>query len=350
MTVQRRRRYRVVLSLVLVAFGPAAQAQAPVPPFHQDTSWPKAMPNHWVTGALAGVSVDRHEHVWLLHRASTVKAEAAALPAPPVIEVDKDGTFVRAWGGKSDAFEWLVQEHGLTVDDRDNVWVSGAGRNGLGKIMKFSPAGALLLEIGDQTEGRKPANSDPSVLSRLPADMAVDTGADELFVADGERGNRRVIVFNASTGTFKRMWGAYGEKPDEGGADKTGKAFSDTVHCVKISSDGLVYVCDRANNRLQVFRKDGTFVKEGFVEKHTAGAGSTTAVAFSPDQSVLFVGDGVNQIVWMLDRASLTPKGQIRTDSNIQAIATGAGGDLYVASSAPPRLMKFTFTPRPGNP
>lgn len=155
MTLQSCLRYRVALSLVLASSGPAAQAQAPVPQFHQDTSWPKALPDKWVTGALAGVSVDRHGNVWLLHRPSTVRAEADSSPAPPVIEIDKDGELVQAWGGKSDAFEWLVQEHGLTVDDRDNVWVSGAGRNGLGKIMKFSPAGALLLEIGDQSEGHK---------------------------------------------------------------------------------------------------------------------------------------------------------------------------------------------------
>lgn len=329
-------------SLLVAVSAKDAQAQVQVPQFHRDTAWPKPLPNNWVTGALAGVSVDGHGHVWLLHRPSTVRAEAGGVPAPPVIEVDKDGAFVRAWGGKSDAFEWLVQEHGLTVDDRDNVWVSGAGRNGLGKIMKFSPAGALLLEIGDQTAGHTPANDNPSVLSRLPADMAVDNVADELFVADGERGNRRVIVFNASNGAFKRMWGAYGEKPVEDGADKAGKGFSDTVHCVKTSRDGLVYVCDRGNNRLQVFRKDATFVQEAYVERQTAGAGSTTAVAFSPDQSWLFVGDGVNQTVWILERANLSIKNQIRTGSNIQAIATDGSGNIYVASSTAPQLMRFT--------
>ena len=191
----------------------------------------------------------------VLHRPSTVKGEADAAPAPPVIEMDKDGKFVRAWGGKSDAFEWLVQEHGLVVDGKDNMWVSGAGRNGLGKIMKIKSDGRSLLEIGDQTEGRKPTNSDPAVLSRLPADMAVDIGADELFVADGERGNHRVIVFNASNGNFKRMWGAYGEKPVDGGGDKTAKAFSETVHCVKMSRDGLVYVAIAATIAFRSFVK-----------------------------------------------------------------------------------------------
>jgi DNA-binding beta-propeller fold protein YncE len=319
---------RLLTIIVLVA---SMQPPMPVPVFQVDTTWPRPLPNHWLVGAVAGVAVDGQDHVWITHRPSTLQPNETRSfwrAAPPVLEFDQEGNLVSSWGGPGAGYEWPQLEHGVYVDDRDNVWLGGGGDKDA-QILKFTRQGRFLMQIGRQ--GRNEGSNDTHNLGG-PANMVVDRAANELYVADGYV-NHRVIVFDTETGAYKRHWGAYGKKPDDSYFQKAGERlpgpFSGAVqnenrpsqydpdgppppqfrivHAVRISNDGLVYVCDRTNDRIQVFHKDGTFVQEAFVEKHTFGSGSVWDIGFSadPQQTYLVVPDGTNQQVYLLLRKSL---------------------------------------------
>jgi DNA-binding beta-propeller fold protein YncE len=302
-----------------------------VPTFRVDPFWPKPLPNHWLVGAVVGVAVDSRDHVWITHRPSTLQPnETRSIwrAAPPVLEFDQDGSLVSSWGGPGAGYEWPQLEHGVYVDDRDNVWI-GAGGDKDAHILKFTRDGRFLLQIGKQGQGK--GSNDTKNLG-APANFVVDPAANEIYVADGYV-NHRIIVFDATTGEYKRHWGAYGKTPDDGYFTRLGERlpgpFSGAVqnenkpsqydpsgppppqfrivHAVRISRDGLVYVCDRTNNRIQVFRKDGTFVEEVFIARETFGSGSVWDIGFSidPEQTWMFVPDGTNQQVYVLERKSL---------------------------------------------
>jgi DNA-binding beta-propeller fold protein YncE len=311
-----------------------AAAQAPsisVPTFRVDPAWPKPLPNHWIVGAVAGVAVDARDHVWITHRPSTLQPnETRSIwrAAPPVLEFDQDGALVSSWGGPGAGYEWPQLEHGIYVDDQDNVWLGGGGDKDA-QILKFTRQGRFLMQIGHQGQGR---GSNDTVNLGAAASMTVDAAANELYVADGYV-NHRVIVFDTRTGAYKRHWGAYGKQPDDTYFQTLGEKlpgpFSGAVqnenkpsqfdpagppppqfrivHAVRISRDGLVYVCDRTNNRLQVFHKDGTFVQEMFIAKNTFGSGSVWDLGFSidPQQTFAIVIDGTNQQVYVLLRNTL---------------------------------------------
>src|SRR5689334_8152021 len=302
-----------------------------VPSYTVDPYWPKPLPNHWLVGAVAGIAVDSRNHVWITHRPSTLQPnETRSIwkAAPPVLEFDQDGTLVQAWGGPGAGYEWPQLEHGIYVDAQDHVWLGGGGDKDA-QVLEFTRDGTFLMQIGHQGKGR--GSNDTENLGGA-ATLVVDEAARELYVADGYV-NHRVIVFDADTGAYKRHWGAYGRKPDDGyftkGGERLPGPFSGTVqnenkpsqydpdgppppqfrivHAVRIARDGLVYVCDRTNDRLQVFRKDGTFVREVFLAKRTFGSGSVWDLAFSPDpeQAYMAVIDGTNQQVYVLRRESL---------------------------------------------
>jgi DNA-binding beta-propeller fold protein YncE len=308
--------------LALAALGGAlpalAQAPRPTAPVYQvDAHWPKPLPNNWGIGQAAGVAVDRLDHVWVIHRPRTMTPDErgasltpprseCCIPAPSVIEFDPDGNVVQAWGGPGHHPSWPQNEHGIYVDADDNVWIGGNGTNDH-VLLKFSRDGRFLLQIG--TTGETGGSNDTQRLGR-PADIEVDTATNEAFVADGYQ-NRRVVVFNATTGAYLRHWGAYGRTPppDEPlpayvAGQAPSQSFANPVHCVRLARDGLVYVCDRGNDRIQVFRRDGTFVREMFVATSTLGNGSVWDIDFVPDpgQSVLLTADGENNTVWMLAR------------------------------------------------
>jgi DNA-binding beta-propeller fold protein YncE len=267
-------------------------ATATPPAFEVDPSWPRPLPNGWLMGQAAGVAVDHRDHIWVVQRPKTATA-----PAPPVLEFDARGTLVQAWGGPSADHPWPDNEHGIYVDDRDHVWLAGNGSRD-GMILKFTRDGTFLMKIGEP--GVVGDDRDTRHLNR-PAAMVVDPATRELFVADGY-GNHRVIVFDAETGAYRRHWSANGRPPGEPGI----KPFGNPVHCVRLSRDGLLYVCDRKNNRIQVFRKDGAYVREFVVAPDTRGNGSTWDVDLSPDaaQTWLYNADGENHHVWMLLRGS----------------------------------------------
>jgi hypothetical protein len=308
----------------------AAQSGAHVPTYEVDAKWPKPLPNRWILGAVAGVSVDANDHVWIVHRPSTLQPnETRSIwrAAPPVLEFDQEGNLVSSWGGPGAGYEWPDLEHGIYVDG-DDVWLGGGGEKDA-QILKFTRDGKFLLQIG--RKGQNKGSNDTSNLGGT-ASMTIDRAANELYVADGYV-NHRVIVFDVTTGAYKRHWGAYGKPPDDSyftqAGEKLPSPFSGAVqyenrpsqydpdgpappqfrivHAVRIANDGLVYVCDRTNDRIQVFRKDGTFVKEAFVAKRTLGSGSVWDIVFSTDpaQTFLVVNDGTNQQIWTLRRDTL---------------------------------------------
>jgi hypothetical protein len=293
--------------------------QAPVPQFRPEPFWPDPLPENWILGQVSGIAVDRGDNIWLVHRPRSLlddeKGAQANPPsticcraAPAVLKFDGAGKLLASWGspGKGQGYDWPQSEHGIHIDGEGNVWLAGNGRED-GHILKFTPDGKFLLQIG------KPGKFEGSnVTTRLgsPAHMVTDDAANELYVADGYQ-NRRVIVFDSKTGAYKRHWGAYGKPP--AADDKLpaynptaplSQTFGNPVHCVRISNDGLVYVCDRVNDRIQVFRKDGTFVKELRVEPKTLQNGSVWDLVLSadPQQRYIFVADGANGQIHVIAR------------------------------------------------
>ena len=340
---------------------PAGQAGQAVPEdlprFRVDPFWP-SLPNDWMLGQAAGVAVDADDHVWLVHRPRTLDARQrgeegmCCVPAPPVIEFAADGAVLRSWGGPGEGYEWPDSEHGIHIDHEGHVWVGGNAAND-SHILKFTKDGEFLLQIG--RAGQSDGSNDTEDLGR-PAGIRVDPEANEVYVADGY-GNRRVIVFDADTGAYKRHWGAYGERPDDSElppydpeADPI-RHYRSPVHDVAIANDGLVYVADRTNDRLQVFQKDGTFLREAFVRPETLGSGSVSGVTLSvdADQRWLFIPDGTNNVIWILDRASLTVVDHFGRMGKyagefyrLHNLAIDSGGNLYTTEvNVGQRIQKF---------
>jgi DNA-binding beta-propeller fold protein YncE len=287
-----------------------------VPHYTVDAAWPKTLPNDWIMGQAAGVAVDGDDHIWVIQRPLTLTDDekAASLnpprtkccrPAPPVLEFDQEGNLLRSWGGPAQGYDWPGNEHGIYIDGKGFVWIAANGAND-GQVLKFSKDGKFVLQIGKS--GPQTNSSDTSRLGRA-ANMSVNVDAHEVYIADGYY-NHRVIVFDSETGAFKRMWGAYGKPPtdeklgDYDPAAPLPQQFRNPVHCVKLSADGLVYVCDRTNDRIQVFKKDGTFVREFRIESKTLSNGSVWDLEFFPDasQSYLLNADGANNEVRVIKR------------------------------------------------
>jgi DNA-binding beta-propeller fold protein YncE len=405
--------YAATGSVVAAQAGRGQSAAAPA--FAVDKMWPKPMPNHWILGSVTGVAVDAQDHIWLVHRgleSLTARTEAGTgtnpptaedccTPAPPVLEFDAAGTLVGHWGGPGQGYEWPVSPGGIDVDAKGNVWITAAGvpdvpitapraggagaapgagravtpqivdeagnpiggragaaqggragggaagggqRGGRGPagpppppdahVLKFSRTGQFLLQIGKA--GQVGDKASETALDH-PADVAVDAAANEVYVADGGAA-QRIVVFDATTGAHKRHWGGHGT--DFG-----------RVSCVALSKDGMVYVCDRKNDRIQVFKTDGTFVKEAFVSKTTMLAGSVWDIAFSNDaaQKYAFVADGQDEKVFVLDRASLAVAGSFGdgggwpgTFRMLGSVGVDSKGNLYTGETYEgKRLQKF---------
>ncbi len=314
----------IVLAPLTSATVPA-QAPRDVPRLEVDPFWPKPLPNNWILGQVSGVAVDKRGHVWIVQRPRSLSdrelgAEQkppfskCCVAAPPVLVFDQAGNLVRSWGGPGTGYEWPQSEHGVFVDGEDRVWLAGNGDKD-SQILKFTIDGTFLLQIG--RSGQSKGSNDTANLGS-PADLNVDLAAREVYVADGY-GNRRVIVFDSETGAYKRHWGAYGKTPSDAAtppydpAAPPSQQFGRPVHCVRPAKDGLVYVCDRTNDRLQIFRKDGTFVSEAFFEKETRLNGSVSEVAFSQDagQRFLYMVDGVNNELRVVERSSLATLARI---------------------------------------
>ena len=334
------------------------------PRFDPQPFWPKPLPGNWILGQVAGIAVDRNDHIWIIHRPATLlddeKGAAKSPPetkcctaAPTVMEFDTDGNLLRHWGGPGQGYEWPKNEHGIFVDNDGNVWLGG-NDNVDHHILKFTPDGKFLQQIGKA--GSTGGSNSTTQLGR-PAHMVIDEAAGELYVADGYL-NRRIIVFDAKSGAYKRHWGAYGKTPNDDKMPpyapdaRLSEQFSNPVHCVRLAADGLVYVCDRANDRIQVFRKDGTFVKEFRVEPTTLQNGSVWDLVLSddPQQRYIFIADGANgqiitlaretgEVVTQWGRHGRQP-GQFKWVHNI---AIDSKGNLYTSEVGfGRRVQKFT--------
>jgi len=383
-----RRARRTLMTIVPILLGVVALAYAgqsggrEVPRFRVDASWPK-MPSKWVLGLVSGIAVDADDHVWVLHRPRTVKPEQKGMAAPAVLEFDAAGNFIQAWGGPGQGYEWPDTEHGISVDSRGNVWIGGSG-NKDHQVLKFTKTGKFELQIG--RAGQSKGNSDTANLNG-PADVFLYVKTNELFVADGY-GNRRVIVFDANTGAFKRMWSAYGNVPAD---PKPGEArFSEEeqgpgpqqfngVHAVRVSNDDLVYVCDRDNQRVQVFTLGGKYVAQVFISRGKMAPSQATGTAFGrplkeiedeilqdpsaasrtafspdPQQRFLYVIDRRHQRVLILDRKTLDILGSFGGGVGsapgqfyiLHDIATDSKGNIYTAevnNAGNRRAQKFEF-------
>jgi hypothetical protein len=361
----------------------AAAVQAPR--FEVDPLWPKPLPNHWVVGSVIGVAVDSNDHVWMIHRAGALEAKEQYLTmkppaaeccaaAPPVLEFDEAGNLIGHWGGPGQGYDWPASNHGIDVDYKGNVWIGGNGRGqqpaplpsdeskmgGAGAIhdsmvLKFTQSGKFLMQIGKPNQSK---GSNDTQNLRLPAKTLVDPKTNELYVADGY-GNRRVIVFDADTGKYKRHWGAYGHKPDDtqlppyNPSDPPAQQFRNPVHCVVLANDGMLYVCDRTNDRIQVFKTDGKFVKEKFIAKNTLGDGSVFDIALSkdPQQKYIYLADGSNMKIRVLLRETLEELTSFGDGGRqpgefyaVHSIATDSKGNVFTTETyRGQRIQKFVY-------
>jgi len=362
----------------------AAQTKSAVqaPRFEVDPLWPKPLPNHWVLGSAIGVWVDSDDHIWIIHRSSAtlnnnekpleLKQGECCAGAPPVLEFDQDGNLLRHWGGPGQGYEWPDSNHGIFIDYKGNVWIGGNGGPD-SHILKFTKDGKFLMQIGKKGARRKTGaaagtnegdvagfvggSNDQENFGRV-AKIFVDPKANEAYIADGYL-NKRVAVLDADTGKMKRYWGAYGNKPDDtplapyDPAAPPAQQFRNPVHCADMSVDRFIYVCDRVGDRLQVFTPDGKFVKEQFYEKNTKNAGSVWDIAFSKDaqQKYIFMADGVNEKVKIIDRQTLqelTTFGdggrQPGQFYGVHSIAIDSKGNLYTTETYEgKRLQKFVY-------
>jgi DNA-binding beta-propeller fold protein YncE len=377
------------------------------PRFEVDPMWPKPLPNHWLLGNAIGVAVDAQDHIWIVHRQASLEAmenyavanppgpkrQAGVVeseccgPAPPVLEFDEAGNLIGHWGGPGEGYDWPETNHGILVDYKGNVWIGGngrprpgqpaAGRGAAGRgaagtasapeaqnppgyfndnmVLKFTQQGKFLMQIGKP--GQSKGSNDVDNLKGA-AKMFVDPKTNELYVADGY-GNHRVIVFDAETGKYKRHWGAYGNKPDDtplgryNPTDPPAQQFRNPVHCAELSHEGLLYVCDRPNDRIQVFKPDGTFVKEVFVAKNTLGDGSVWDIAFSkdPEQKYIYLADGSNEKVYIILRETmeiLTSFGDGGRQPGefyaVHSIAADSKGNIFTTETyRGQRIQKFLY-------
>jgi len=347
-----------------------AQTAVQAPVFEVDPYWPKPLPNGWVLGSTIGVGVDARDHVFIIHRGGpTLNARTEAgyalvgpccSAAPPVLEFDPEGNLVNAWGGPGEGYTWPGSNHGIAIDPNGNVWIGGNGaRDSVNAadshILKFTHDGRFLQQIG--VPGRPSDSRSMDAFGRV-AKIAFDAAAREAYVADGY-GNKRVAVVDMATGRIKRFWGAYGNVPSDSnyGPYDPDKPlipqFRNPVHCAEPTVDGLVYVCDRPNNRIQVFRKDGTFVKEARIAPRTRGDGAVWDIAFSrdPQQKYLYLADGKNERVYVMDRQSLEiltmfgdggrQPGQFFA---VHSIATDSKGNIFTTETYEgKRVQRFVY-------
>ncbi len=335
---------------------------ASIPAFKVDPYWPEPLPNNWLVGQVSGIAIDSKDHIWIIHRPKSLGSDEAVSkllpqelpysPAPSIMEFDSSGKLIQAWGGSDNGLNWPESEHGIFIDHEDNVWIGGFTDH---QVLKFRPDGTLLLQIG---KAGKTGGSNDTTLLGGPTDVDVDRETNEVYIADGYV-NHRIIVFDATTGKYKRLWGAYGSKPNDsdlGPYDPNLSSplqFANPVHAVRISNDDLVYVCDRKNNRIQVFQKDGKFIQEVFISRETSGDGAAWDLDFSsgPGQKLIYVADGTNQCVWILHRESLEVIGHFGRIGRyagqficIHNIAVDSRGNTYTTEvHTGKRMQKFNY-------
>jgi DNA-binding beta-propeller fold protein YncE len=359
----------------------ASAAAVPVPQFVPDYSWPKPLPNHWQVGAVDGLYVDSHDLIWIANQSNHLTKYDLALKlgegnccdeAPQIIAFNRAGDIVKSWR-VSDApcpgYRCLDGVHTVYVDYKDNVWVTGHGK-GDSQILKFDYNGKFLLQIGGSEKPGCCGNQDEENVQGGTG-VAVWPATNEVFVTDGYT-NRRVVVFDADTGKFKRMWGAYGHQPpmstmttkkgrgayneeQAAGAmtspeperkfEGEGAKEWSTVHSVAITPDGVVWIADRIGNRIQQFKVDGTFIREGFIDRKTSvNTGTVYSFTFSrdPGAKYVYMADGGNKRIHIAERETLKEVGYVGGEggqmpgafNHVHVAMTDSAGNLYTGEAA----------------
>lgn len=342
----------------------AASNERLAPQMVVDPFWPQPLPDKWILGATIGIAVDSRDHIYIVHRNQDNNFATQEIgldngvaecctAAPPIIEFDPAGNVVNAWGGPGQGYTWPDSNHGLEIAPNGNIWIGGNG-GADSHILVFSAEGEFVREIGLPGE---PVDSNSTTHFNKVAEIAIDPAANEAYIADGY-GNKRVAVLDVATGAFKRYWGAYGNRPDDAGIfydpdEPLPQQFVGPVHCAEPSNDGLIYVCDRGADRIQVFRPDGTFVKEAQVARNTRGAGAVWDIAFSrdADQEFIFLADGSNFKVHILDRDSLEKLAEFGDGGRqpglfygTHSIVSDSKGNIYTTETYEgKRVQKFVF-------
>jgi DNA-binding beta-propeller fold protein YncE len=372
-----------VLLLGIAAGCTALASDLNVPRFEVDPLWPMPLEYPYILGPVSGLTVAPDGNILIVTRQdgfsqineinSVTSTGTCCTPSQAVLEYAPDGSLVREWGGPDNGYDWPQRPHGIAIDPEGNIWigggvVTGGGGGGFGggggaapnaapidsHILKFSRDGRHLATIGQPGQGAA-ANQHSATSFGGAARFSFDASANEVYVADGYA-NRRVAVLDMTTGELKRSWGAYGNEPDDADLGAYDPAASPaqqfrSVTCAELSNDGHVYVCDRGNNRIQVFRTDGTFVAEQVIAPATLSLGSVWDVAFSPDsdQRYLYVADGMNERVYVLERESLEVRTSFGTGGRVPgtfhelgSVAVDAQGNLYTAENGQGRrVQKF---------
>lgn len=365
---------------IVVCFAPAfllaspAQAQD-APRYRLDGNWPKMLPVNWTIQGVTGMFVDKNDHIWVLNRPRDLdKTENFAMLTPPtaecciqppaVLEFDIEGNLLKSWGVPASVPGWPGSEHTIFVDRAGNVWIGGARAGDT--LLKFTADGKFLADFGhrgpalsqEESAQQKQDNQQTSLLLRGVAAAELDEDAHELYIADGYL-NKRLIVFDSDTGAFKRGWGAYGiplsevdndPLPPRAPGAPLAKQFREPVHCVHISNDGLVYVCDRGGDRIQVFTKQGKFLKE-FPVANNSGSGTAGSLNFSPDpqQKYIFISDMMNSVVWILNRSDGAVVGRVGHSGHepgefhtLHVSTMDSQGNLYTGEvTTGSRIQKF---------
>ena len=392
----RRAKVRVVTMVMCAAWmllgGPISRAQAP-PMYRVDPFWPKPLPHKWIMQQVPTLAVDSTDHVWVLNRSRQIRPDEngastnpprtdCCIAGPAVLEFDPEGNLLQGWGGPGYVPGW-PGEQTINVDRDGNVWISGTGRGE--SILKFSRDGKLLKDFGHRPPPVPPGQAPPPLIENNQqtdifisgvAGFDFDEDARELYVAETEFINKRILVFDMDTGAFKRGWGGKGvplsEIPNErvppydtSGAPPDIKEFS-VLHCIHLSNDGLVYVCDRGNDRVQVFTKQGKFVTQFWIHTSTPARGGECGgpgsdkygpcgtvfnLAFSPrpQQNFVFVADGANDKVWIVNRRSGMTVGSIGDNGRmagqfhfIDGVAADSKGNIYTGEvETGKRVQKF---------
>ncbi len=309
MKLERSWMWTIVAFCLLLLSTLSAHAQGPA--FRVDPYWPRPLPNNWILGQVGGISIDAQDNIWVFQRPRSLTDDEkgatldpprskCCVPAPSVLVFNQSGDVVKSWGGPGEnrGYDWPLQEHGILVDNKGFVWLSGNGK-GDNMVLKFSTDGKFIKQIGKS--GPMTSSTDLSQFGMVAA-LEIDPRANEIYAADGY-GNHRVAVLDGDSGEIKRIWGAYGKPPTDENLpayNPESPQFANPVHCIALAKDGLVYVCDRTNNRVQVFRKDGAFVHQFVFNKTTRGPGSAWGLTFSPldkKQKYFILIDGTNNVI-----------------------------------------------------